>query len=522
MSPRHNLVSEVTWITVYGPYVDDTGNTDVTIHECLTQAHRIIGICANTPMHTIATMRLLTAVVLDAYRDNYDALAHVETTGKFDTDIINNYLNEHHDKFHLVHDTHPFYQSIDLAEAITRTATTFSPISTLSPQFASGNTKTNWSHLTAEHYLDLSPADTARCLITTQHADAPGRAVRQSPWSKKNSGNASPITTYAQYIVVGTTLAASIAHHAMSVSHLVTDQDRPSWINRPPNEPRTRDPIGPCDWLSWPARRILLRTNNNDRYDRVYVTHGDAFNNASPPTQVDPFIATRKNKPVFPFRSRTESADDAFMTVHSKLPDAVYRALDQSVTGHLNVTVTGQQMNIGKYVGTMDITFTIYKGVCYRNLYDIINFVYNSKKIYWNVADLRGKILSEVERTYANTTNISQEIDITKILMSMPVIRGNEYDSLFKKVNKMFSLSEENKEKLSNKFGVKFPKKKAPNKPRNKRIPKQHNESIPASSQPYLILYHHHGDTHKVTSGISDDDTIFETSILTNYPSIRE
>ncbi len=95
-------------VTVEGKRVE------VSLRVALKESHEIDGLAIDNPLEAVAVFRqVILPVVLHALgvpRDKYEWAGRFRE-GKFDSAALDAYLDEHEDKFDLLHPTWPFAQA---------------------------------------------------------------------------------------------------------------------------------------------------------------------------------------------------------------------------------------------------------------------------------------------------------------------------------------------------------------------------------------------------------------------------
>ncbi len=138
---------------------------DYSLTDVLTQAHDLLELACDTPLQTVAVLRLLLAVLYralpieDDKEEQWAALWRQET---LPIQAITDYLNAQGDGFDLFHPTRPFMQVAGL------TMTNTAPLAMLATEAATGNNATLFDHRTDDAPPSYSPAQAARLLLAAQ------------------------------------------------------------------------------------------------------------------------------------------------------------------------------------------------------------------------------------------------------------------------------------------------------------------------------------------------------------------
>lgn len=122
---------QATWNLVDEPWLPcvyvDGERREISLRELLRDAPRIRSFAGDLPQQTIALLRLGLVILHRAYvvrygggmsrRDLREMWKYIWDQGRFDVEVIDDYLDEFHDRFYLIHPVHPFYQVSGLSYA---------------------------------------------------------------------------------------------------------------------------------------------------------------------------------------------------------------------------------------------------------------------------------------------------------------------------------------------------------------------------------------------------------------------
>ncbi|MET9779074.1 type I-E CRISPR-associated protein Cse1/CasA [Streptomyces sp. NPDC006367] len=252
------------------PVVTDNGPTRVSLREALERAHEV-QLAAPDPEHA-ALLRLLLALHAAADRplgqEQWDAAWRAPT---LDSDRIGAYLDAHADRFDLLSDARPFWQSAHVTEATQDVrGLDVAAWSSGAPQFA--------SHLLAEPG-PLDAADAAVGLVMLQ-AWHPGGIRTGHPADpatragKVYGSKPGPLSTMTHLRITGTCLKDELLLNCPPGPRAAGDH--PVWERESPTAPlRKREPAGPLDWWTWPTRRVRLFADDAGRVSRIALHDGD-------------------------------------------------------------------------------------------------------------------------------------------------------------------------------------------------------------------------------------------------------
>ncbi|MFJ1913227.1 type I-E CRISPR-associated protein Cse1/CasA [Streptomyces sp. NPDC088147] len=268
-----DLLSE-PWL----PMVDSGGEpVEVGLRRALLEAGAFRRLAGEAPTVTAALHRLVLALVHRVYgpasSDEW-ALLWAEPEG-LPPGPLDEYTARHPGAFDLLHPEEPFLQCPPLKVTAPGTAGKIVAFR------ATGSNRTLFDHTTADDRLTLSLAEAARWMVTTLAYDTSGTkqsftTVRISEGGLANRFGTALMEgkTFHETLLLNTVLYNSDAELPLGT----TAQDRPAWEAPPPEpEPDERPPYGWTDLLTWPSRRILLHTrqeNDATLVDGVVLTPG--------------------------------------------------------------------------------------------------------------------------------------------------------------------------------------------------------------------------------------------------------
>ena len=261
-----NLLNE-PWLPVMPR--DSTQTVEVSLTDLLSHARSYRCIAGSAPTMNGALYRMVLALIHRVYGpgslSQWGELWRAESG--FPGQELAAYAETHGDRFDLFDDRRPFFQCPALAS---REAST---TANLVAYRSSGIARTLFDHTTAAESPTLSPAEAARWLITTQMYDTGGL---KTPYTKDKSSLAGLGNRFACTLVEGQSLHETLLlntlvyNPAAEQPWMTSGNDRPVWeADEPPTpEPDERQPLGWTDLLTWPSRRVLLRTGP-DRPDAL-------------------------------------------------------------------------------------------------------------------------------------------------------------------------------------------------------------------------------------------------------------
>lgn len=271
---------------VHAPWIPcverDGRRVELGITETLSRAHNLVEVRDQSPLVTAALHRLLLAVLHRALDgpQNLRAWLSLWSRGRWDMSVIDSYLSKWRDRFDLFHPVHPFAQiggfEIDKA----------TPISKLAQELAAGSNYTVFDHSTDEEPAPVSPAEAARRLVGAQ-AFALGGGVGSisNRFGKHPNLTHAPMVGGATVFIRGASLFETLCLNLIVVDddrpHPRTPDDRPTWEDEVPFEPRERVPRGYLDLLTWLARYVRLLPEPDRQGDvivlKMFYTQGAKY-----------------------------------------------------------------------------------------------------------------------------------------------------------------------------------------------------------------------------------------------------
>jgi CRISPR system Cascade subunit CasA len=271
VTTRFNLVED-PWLPVLG----QSGPQLVSIRTALRDSRTIREFDGLGPLESVATLRLLVAILVDTLRWETTAeWGEAWALGHFDATRVDAYLGRHAQRFDLFDDADPFYQVATL-EPINSTGV--KPVALVMPEVASGNNTPLFSSLVDDRVPPLSGGQAAIRLITLQGFDTAGikTGVKGDPATVagKTTGNPTgPLGGLGVVMAMGRNLFETLMLN-YPLGPIATD-DRPAWLRSIGPSWKRRPAVGILDLLTWQSRRVRLIVNGSGLVDRVIVAAGD-------------------------------------------------------------------------------------------------------------------------------------------------------------------------------------------------------------------------------------------------------
>lgn len=288
-----NLLDE-PWV----PVITVDGSHEWSVTEVLRRSQDVIQLDPARPLEWIPVFRLLQAVVIDALRGVDEASwGDRFRLGRFDPEVIENYLNTIHSRFDLFDPVAPFYQVASL-EA---TSGEIKSVLALYPETASGNNVPLFSSILDSDASALSCPEAARRLLALLAWDTAGlktgaKGDPQMSGGKTTGNPTGPLGLMGPIVPLGRNLFQSLMLNLPQSAP--APDDAPAWC-RPPTTAswETRPSRGVLDLLTWQSRRVRLVTSPDGfpHVAGVVVTAGDRLDGIHP--DQEPHTAWRVSDP---------------------------------------------------------------------------------------------------------------------------------------------------------------------------------------------------------------------------------
>lgn len=272
VSAGFNLYTQA-WI----PVIRDGCEQSASLRTCIVDAHLIDGLSVIDGPTFAGCLRLLLALVLDAYGQPAGDAQWRERLdlGHFDPAVLDDYVEQVGvSRFDLFDKAFPFMQSVT-------TPFQNKTVAELLPHVACGNRTPIFTPDTDDTPRRLTFAQAARALVATQMVAVPnpGRAAGDDPegsWKGVQFGGRAGVIGFC--CPVGVTLFDTLLLNTVNGAHQRLDAvDLPVWRreNIPPSR-RKRAADGMVDLLTWTPRRVRL-VAEDDQVSRICFRGGDAL-----------------------------------------------------------------------------------------------------------------------------------------------------------------------------------------------------------------------------------------------------
>lgn len=249
-----NLIEE-GWIPIAG------SNKLLSIRDTLLQSHELPRVEHPSPLVTIALYRLLLAILHRALEgpNSLDQSLEWFEARSFPADIIQAYLDRHHDRFWLFHPDQPFYQMPDLPlEGFA------DPWTRLTSEYGSGNTSFLTNHRLREKKPDLPFRLTfaeGACRLLEFQSFALGGLMKRFVTSASGAMAVQGVLVLAD----GASLFEQLVQSMVPYPKGDRDRDRPIWEKAPyrrtqldVKEPVSESLGGITSLYTWFARSVRL------------------------------------------------------------------------------------------------------------------------------------------------------------------------------------------------------------------------------------------------------------------------
>jgi CRISPR system Cascade subunit CasA len=284
-----NLLEE-PWIPVMTP---DFQVQDISLVELFETWETLREIQADNPPTTLAIYRLLLAILHRAYQGprNED---HWEEIFEDDGATAIAYLEQHRDRFDLLHPEHPFMQDPIL------------PLDKAVPIYAIHTMSTSqvFSHEHEWSGYSISLPQAARLLVRLQGVDITSlRAFYVGQSSGNRSAVNTPTINAANVLVRGSTLKQTLMFNLIrydpesNFPSEVTGDDLPAWETSYAGKPKKTAPKGYISYLTFPWRRLQLFAEDGE-VSQLAITMGNSLPDKVSPQQWECGVAYREDKPV--------------------------------------------------------------------------------------------------------------------------------------------------------------------------------------------------------------------------------
>lgn len=264
-----------------------------SITEALQSAHNFVRVVHDKPLVIASVQRLLLAILYRSlgylkksqWRELYEKEA-------FDQAVFDYLASDKCvGRFDLFSKEHPFFQTA----RFTKDKGVTTSVKKLSPEYATGNNKTLFSHMLDHQSFSLTPADAALHLLVCQYFSLGGGISGSSNLFGKhpNFTNAPLIGGAVAWVEEESLFQSLLLNLEMpkDKAQLDPEIDKPVWEQDEPEAPAERAVRGLSDYLTWRSRHILLLPEEDGSVARMYFSQGLP----NPTEWKEPYFAYRKS-----------------------------------------------------------------------------------------------------------------------------------------------------------------------------------------------------------------------------------
>ncbi len=257
MTRKFNLLEE-PWI----PSIDVRGRqVMLSATDALARSGEIAAIHATKPQTTAAIHAFLIAFVASIFRpsDTGD-IEQLYRDGRFVPERCRKYFEDWHDRFWLIDDAFPFYQT--LGDESSLGGTNAASMLDYGRPYKDGSS--TFYYAIGSEELSLSFDEAARLLVERQAFDLGGS-------TSNGSAKVSAIYNRAAIILQGRTLFETLVLNLP----IVPRNDMPSWERRKPTGRGRVAITGPLQILTLQSRRFLLFSGSDEHVTRIHYAPGE-------------------------------------------------------------------------------------------------------------------------------------------------------------------------------------------------------------------------------------------------------
>jgi len=467
-----NLVDD-NWIRVID---NDATLQEVSIREVLTNADKYKALSGELPTQNVAILRFLLAILYRVFmykdvngredslfadewsdldelmamaRERWEALWKMK---KFPETLINQYLDEYHDRFWLFDDQHPFYQ---VPKEVAQRGTKYTAGKLNGEVSESNNKERIFANRSRETRYTLTFPEAARWVIHYQgFDDTSGKEVKEYDETgkkiKKDTCGAGWLgrlgLIYAEgnnlfeTLMLNLVLFRSPTQKKTQWSH---EAGRPAWEL---DEPRVKErekircPENPCELFTLQSRRIWLEREGNT-VTTIYMVGGDFFDKEN--AFAEPMTLWRAEKKKTSKSKKTEYTGKYYPKPHT-FGKHLWREFSSVLTNNKLDRVPGiiewlsflQQKDLEEHtVITPDVFHVHIVSTAYKDKYFCVNDVFEDSLSF------HANIMTKAKESEGVLTIIQEEIEnCEKAAKSL--------ETLEKSVKKAVGLRENPKKKM--------------------------------------------------------------------------
>lgn len=264
---QYDLLTE-PWI----PVIDEQGQPQkLGLIALFRQASQLREISHYNPLVVASVYRLCLAVLFrntdagakQAFRDKF-------YQGQFPASLFDYLEGEHcKDAFDLFSEERPFFQTAGFSKDKTTS------VKKLSPEFATANNKTLFSHLHDNDDFALAPDEAALCLLVCQYFSLNGgQSGSSNLYGKHKFFSNAPLVGGAVFYIKGANLYQTLVLNLFVSNQELLKNNKPVWELPTPTSLKTQEMMGISHYLSWQSRHVRLLPDEEGRVSQIYLAQG--------------------------------------------------------------------------------------------------------------------------------------------------------------------------------------------------------------------------------------------------------
>ncbi|MCC6963745.1 MAG: type I-E CRISPR-associated protein Cse1/CasA [candidate division Zixibacteria bacterium] len=237
----------------------DGSRVRLGIGQTLKEAHTLREVHAQSPLVTVAILRLLLAILHRVYGPpSTDEWCNLSRDSQWDPKKLDDYFSEFDDRFDLFHDKYPFYQVTSMPKDARRRS-----IVCLVPERASGSNDTLFEHSTDDDEPAFAPSQAA-CYLLAEHC----LGLQNNAQSASCAQRLGYLVDGVQVLIRGDSLRNTcwlnmVVYDGKLQPFPTNGADLPAWERNAQafqflKNPPEGDPAGYLDYLTFNHRYIKL------------------------------------------------------------------------------------------------------------------------------------------------------------------------------------------------------------------------------------------------------------------------
>lgn len=243
----------------------------VSLRELFLTADSLREVMHHNPLVIASVYRLCLAILFRVWGSTSRKLFKKRFLKKGFSDDVFAYLDGEHccNCFDLFSATKPFFQIPGFAKD------KIGSVKKLSPQFATANNKTLFSHLQDKDDFSLEPGDAALNILVFQYFSLGGGNSGSSEQYGKHPNFAnSPLVGGSVIYIQGQNLYQTLLLNLFEKNKHNFENNKPVWELPPPTDLKPQTMQGISHYLTWPSRFVRLLVDNNGLVTGMYFAQG--------------------------------------------------------------------------------------------------------------------------------------------------------------------------------------------------------------------------------------------------------